>query len=296
MHQPDDQEKLTALKSRITDEIFFALGFSRRGFVRRVLGPLFYLPASHFIEIIAHIEDEVPRTGLNGAAMRIRPDFSMTVSPRGTEFFPKEGPLLIASNHVGAFDSVAIASCIPRRDLKLFVSDVPFMRAMTATGKQLIYVPLDVTGRMAALREGIQYLQNGGALLSFAHYEVEPDPSFMPGAYESIQDWSPSIEIMLRKVPDTKLQICMASNVLLPQYVHHPITKIRRKSFEKQKVGEFLQLIAQMLFPRHFKYNVHVSFSSPSDLQQLGGQDIMPAVIQKARGLLKEHIASLPQK
>ena len=113
-----------------------------------------------------------------------------------------DGPLLVVSNHPGAFDSVAILSCIPREDVKVLLSDVPFTRAFTSARRYFIYVPPDASGRMTTLRASIDHLKSGGALLIFAHGDVEPDPEVSPGADESIQDWSRSIEIMLGEVPN----------------------------------------------------------------------------------------------
>jgi len=50
---------------------------------------------------------------------------------RGAENIRLQRPLLVASNRPGAFDSVAILSCIPRKDVKVFISDVSFTRAFS---------------------------------------------------------------------------------------------------------------------------------------------------------------------
>ena len=124
--------QVTVLQNRITDEIFFALGLGRSGFLRRALGSLFYAPAHRFGRIAANFENETTRAGLAVGAMQIMRDFSLTSTTRGCENIPAEGPVLILANHPGAYDSAVITAAVPRRDLTLVVSDVGFTRALTA--------------------------------------------------------------------------------------------------------------------------------------------------------------------
>ena len=115
----------------------------------------------------------------------------------------------------------------------------------------------------------------------FAHGEVEPDPEFMPGASESIADWSSSIEIMLRKVPQTRVVIAICSGVFLPQFIHHPLTKIRHDPAARQKLAEFLQVMHQLVAGSSEKANIHISFSELNLSQNKGGFPIMRAFDQK---------------
>ena len=95
----------------------------------------------------------------------------------------------------------------------------------------------------------------------FAHGEVEPDPEFMPGSMESITNWSPSIEIMLRKVPQTRVVLAITSGVFLANFIHHPLTRIRHKPAARQKLAEFLQVMHQLTVKTSEKAKVHISFS-----------------------------------
>ena len=130
----------------------------------------------------------------------------------------------------------------------------------------------------------------GGALLIFANGEVEPDPAFMPGARQALRGWSPSLEIMLRKVPQTRLQVAIASNVLLPAFVNSPLVRIRRLPHTRQKLAEFIQVIQQMLFPHSLAVNVHLSFAAPVPAGDLLCGPVMPAIQQIAERLLEEHL------
>jgi hypothetical protein len=285
------EPQVTVIRNRIVDEIFFALGLGRSGGWRRALGPLFYLPANHLAHIGAILEEEAPRSGLSGASQRALPDLSLNITTHGVERVPQEGPVLIVSNHPGAYDSVVVTASIPRRDLKLLVSDVGFTHALEACSQDFIFVSTDPTERMAALRASITHLRRGGALLIFPNGEVEPDPAIMPGAEKTIAGWSPSIEIMLRKVPDCWLQLVIASGMLLPKFVHSPLTRIRRMPFHRQKMGELLQILQQMLFPHSIQLNPRVSFAQPVCAGELPPGGIMPDVVRRARRLLEEHVA-----
>jgi hypothetical protein len=293
MNQSSDQEHVAVYREKIIDEICHAFGFSRNGMMRRLLGPLFRHPANRFGRIAARMDDEARTSGISGGTRRILPDFSLKTTVRGADNIPVDGPLLIVSNHPGALDSVAIMSCIPRKDLKVLVSDVAFTHAFSVSRQYFIYVPPDTAGRMTALRASIDHLQSGGALLLFAYADVEPDPELGPGAGESIQDWSRSIEIMLRKVPNTRLQVTIVSGVLMSKFVHSPIVKMRKTALAQQKLAEFLQISQQMIFPRSVQTNVHISFAKPVKGMDFAKEEMMPDVIKIARRLLEDHLASL---
>jgi len=284
-------EQFAAIRNRVIDEVFFALGLGRSSGWRRALGPLFYLPADHLAHIGAILEEEAPRSGLSGASQRALPELSLNPTTHGVEFIPKEGPVLVACNHPGAYDSLVVTASIPRRDLKLVVSDVGFTHALQACSRDFIFVSTDPTERMGALRESITHLRNGGALLIFANGEVEPDPAIMPGAEQTIAGWSPSIEIMLRKVPDCWLQLTIASGMLLPKFVHSPLTRIRRMPFHRQKMGELLQILQQMVLPHSIQLHPRVSFAQPVCARDLAADGMMADVIRRARALLAEHVA-----
>ena len=282
------------LQTRILDEIAVAFGLPRKSHWGWLVAPLFWWPTARFARVADSFDQAVAQGGISVGAQRVLPDFSLEVSVRGGETMPQQGPLLVVSNHPGAYDSLAIMASIPRRDLAVVLSDVPFLRTLNAA-RFFIFVPPDTTGRAEALRVAIRWLKQGGALLIFAHGQVEPDPAWMPGADLSIQDWSRSIEALLRKAPETCLQLCIASNVLLSRFVHSPLVKIRHQPFARQKLAEFLQVATQMIAPARVKVFPKLSFGKPLGLADLSNTALMPAVIQQARQLLQEHIAAFHQ-
>jgi hypothetical protein len=293
MSSSSSLQRVVEYRERITDEIVRALGFAPTRIGRRFLGPLFRCPAGRFAGVIAHADDATGLAGLAGGARSVLADLSLAPVVWGAENIPKDGPLLIASNHPGAYDSLAIMSSVPRKDLKVVLSDVGFTRAFSAARKFYIYAPNTITGRMRALRASIRHLASGGALLLYAHTEVEPDPETCPGALEALRDWSRSIEIILRRVPETRLQVAIASGILMPRFLDSPIVRVRRNAAQRQKLAEFLQVSWQMVRPRSVRPRIHLSFSAPVDGRDLPEGRLMPAVIGMASRLLEDHLAAV---
>jgi hypothetical protein len=288
------QRQSAVYREKIITEICYALGLPRSGAARDLLvRPLFWLPASRFGRLAAKADDEVQRTGITGGARAILPDFSMNAIVHGAENIPDKGPMLLVSNHPGAYDSVVIMSCVPRKDLKIILSDVPFTRAFATASQYFIYVGDDPAGRTAAIRTGIAQLKSGGAVMIFAHGEVEPDPELAQGSHEAICDWSRSVEIMLRKVPETMLQVTIASGVLMPKFFNSPLTKIHKAAPKRQKMAEFLQISQQMVLPRSVDATAHISFARPVRASDIPSGQIMPTVIRIGQQLLAEHVQRL---
>lgn len=291
---PVPQQEVIRLRDRIIDEIFFAFGLSRNGLARKLLGPIVSYPAAHFAAIVAKYQAMVPELGFGLTARQALPQFNTVVTVRGLEQVPVEGPLLVASNHIGGVDTLAVASCITRKDLKIMVSDVSFLRSMSIADDYFIFVPQDTPGRMAALHQAIDHMRAGGAVLVFPHGEVEPDPELMPGARESIEEWSPSLEIILRKVPAARIQIAIVSGVINPAFMRNIFVKLRRTPFARQKLAEFLQIMQQMIFPQKLQTNVHISLSQPLSPEGFGEGRIMPGLISTAQALLDSHLNDYP--
>lgn len=294
MNLPAETENAASYTERIIDEVCYALGVGREGVRRRLLGPLFRLPARRLGRIASRADRAVIDAGLSGGSRLILPDLNMTVSARGAELIPADGPLLAIANHPGALDSIAILSCLPRKDTSVLISDVPFTRAFMVARRHFIYVPLRTEGRGPALRASIAHLRRGGSLLVFPHGDVEPDPEIGPGAAEAFQNWSRSIEIMVRAVPECQILVAIASGVLLPRFARSPFVRLRKSPVRQQKLAEVIQLCRQMVFPRSVGTRVHISFARPVSGGNLARSEIMPAAVRTARALLEDHLAALP--
>jgi hypothetical protein len=189
-------------------------------------------------------------------------------------------------------DSLAILSCFPRKDVKVFLSDVPLTRALAAARRFFIFVPPGGSGRAGALRTATEHLRSGGSVLIFPHGDVEPDPELGQDAAPSIEEWSRSLEVMLRLAPESRLQVAIVSGVLARKFISNPVVKIRKSPARRQKLAEVLQLSRLMASPGSVPTHAHVSFSTPLEWAALAEEGLMPGLIQHARRLLDDHLRS----
>ena len=294
MTHPSQRERTDLFGNASVREVSYALGLSRGGIARRCLGPLLYLPAGRIARICVRADEAVAASGLSGGARSVLHDCSLRVSPRGAETIPPHGPVLVVSNHPGGLDSIAVLSSIPRRDLSVVISDSPFTRAFLTARSQFVFAPQDPAGRIGTLRASIARLRQGAALLLFPHGDVEPDPEIGTGAFESIGEWSRSVELMLRGAPETQLVVAIASGVLMPRLARSALVRIRRSAPRRQKLAQVLQFLLQVARPRSVRLDIHLSFAAPVAASDLPAAEPMPAVAAIARRLLAEHMATLP--
>ena len=293
-----EQAVAGVLRETITDEIIAAFGLASRGWQRRLFGPVFWLPAQIFGRLMAGIDRTVGEQGVPEAAKRLLKYFVDDLQVSGYGNIPQEGPVLIASNHPGAYDSVAILSCLPRKDVKVVVSDIPFLRSMPTASRMMVYATPGTQGRMTAVRGMVRQMQQGGALMIFPSGLVDPDPDVLPDAEKELESWSSSLELVMKKVPETKLIVTIASGVLSPVCLRNPLTRLRKKEWEKRKLAEFLQVIQQLALKRKFglkpRLTFDVALSGSELLAQSESADLHLAIIARARQVLRMHMETAP--
>jgi hypothetical protein len=284
------EEHAALLSESILDEILYAFSGNRSGWLMFLTKLLASKPAGYFGRIAADFYDQVNRLNIRQAARTAFGKLNHNITTRGIENIPVKGPLLLVSNHPGGLDSLGILTCLPRNDLRAIVTDVKFLRQLDYANRYLIYADFKATGGMLALREAINHLKADGSLLLFAHGEVEPEPESFPRAGEEINRWSNSIEIMLRKVPETHLQILTVSGAVQSRYLRSPITRIRKKAARRQKLAEFLQVIASMVLPKTTPIHLHLTVGEAIETSELGSGRWLPEVIRSAQAQLDEHL------
>jgi hypothetical protein len=278
----------------IIDEIIIALKQPPHGLARKIIGPLLKLPARRFAVLMAEVDRRVALNGIVAAAQWLLTHIVTGLDARGTAHIPRTGPLLVASNHPGAYDIVALIASLGRDDMRIIASSVPFTRSLIATAPHLIYVNPDDRGapdRMVAIRSGIRHLQNGGALLIYPTGIVDPDPDISAGLAESIGTWSGSLEIFLRRVPETCVVTAIVSSVLSRRYFNNPLVKIPKTDWEKRKLAEMIQVSRQMMANKPIDLTPRITFSEAivgDDLRDSEGR-YLSAIIAQARQTLIEH-------
>lgn len=271
-------EELERETRKLADDLVFelnkSLGFQKGGLSHTLLRPLVWKPMFRFSELATIFESRLIKEGWQKASAWFVTHFVDQIRARGMEGLPQEGPLIVASNHPGAYDSLVISSMIPRDDLKIIASDIPFVKKLPNTSQHMIFSALDPHSRMKAARQALRHLKQDGALLVFARATMDPDPAFMPNSEIELTRWTSSLGMFLRNVPQTKVAVSIISGVLCPRFLNHPSTHLRRGRVNKQRLSEFFQVMHQLMSPGKLMVTPNLSFGEAYDLDQLGLQGV----------------------
>ena len=295
MHQPENnpQPLEDQIRRDITLEVFRAAKVPEVKWLRKAVSRIVQKPVNHFSKLIVDFDTSIQKNGFVYAANEILSDLTGEVVATGQEFIPASGPLIIASNHPGTYDGLAIISHLPRDDFRLIVSGIPFFQNLPNASKYLIFATHDTSDRMDVIRKSVRHLQEGGALLIFPSGRLDPDPSLFSNAGEGLKKWSRSIEVFLKKVPEAQLVLTVASGVLSREYVHHPLTKLFKNDHEQRRFMEFMQIIKQMAMGKPVELHPKVTFDKPlkeADLLTNSSDIFEFAILKKAEALLDHHI------
>jgi hypothetical protein len=188
-------------------------------------------------------------------------------SVTGVENIPLSGPAMIVSNHPGAYDIIVMSAVLPRNDVKIISSNVPFIRCLPNANEHFIMIAHTMGPRIAAVRAAQRHLASGGLLLFFPRGEVEPDPAFAPDPERELPRWSESVELFLRLVPETKLVAAAAGGMLSKRWFDHPVVQLWNRPARRQKVAELFQVASRLFGKKTAGIQPTISFSAPLDLE-----------------------------
>jgi hypothetical protein len=284
---------VTQLQEDISREFYIALGIEKHptlcAFARRLISR----PALRFAELTAEFDQDVGQLGFQQAGVLFLRKFVRQVDVSGVENIPPDGPLVIASNHPGAFDSPVIVRNIPRPDLKIIVSGIPFLENLPHARQHLIYSTEDTQERSTAVRQTLRHLKSGGAFLTFASGNVDPEPALMPDAKEFLERWSPSLVVLLERNPLTRLLPVIVSSVLEARHFNGWIARTRKTRRDRQKLAEFLMVSQILTRGCRFEMTPRVTFGEPlgtADLPDLDDRKAaLQAIVAHAKNLLEFH-------
>ena len=290
----DKYADVDSLTQYILDEVFRVFKQSPESWVRRTFGPGLYIPAHRFASLAATFDRYVADYGFREAARRIISKYIQGFEAYNAENIPQEGPLLITSNHPGTIDSLVISASVPRPDLKIVATGIPFIHGLRNAADHLIYTPRKgVHERMMVVREAIHHLKDGGAVLIFPSGRIDPDPALSPEAVNDLGRWSHSVELMLHQVPQTQVLLTVVSDVLSARWRWNPIIRLMGDDLKQRTVAEFLQVIQSIIFPYINRLSPRVTFSDPlttDDLANLG-EGMLDGMIEQTRALMADHMA-----
>ena len=247
--------------------------------------------AYRLAELSVELDQKVQQGGPAIGARWLLSHFVADYGAQGQERIPEKGPLIVAANHPSSYDALVITACINRPDYKIIIGDIPPYHFLPNVCKHIIFSPPveDAFGRMRALREAIQHLREGGALLMFPRGNIEPDPAFMPNPGTEFDRWSRSLEILLRRAPQTRILPTIVSGVISQNAMRHPITWFRRSQKDRQRLTYIYQIIRQVLSGEElFGLKPQVTFGEI--ITGIKGENLLVEIEQAARFTLQQHL------
>jgi hypothetical protein len=279
--------------SLLFSQLMSVMGFQHPGWITRCLYLIFHTPVMRISRLFVELDQNIPSLGWNVAVNHFLENFVTRLNLDGAGNLPTQGPLMVVSNHPAALDVVILAAAVKRDDLKILASDIPFVQIFPYIREHSIPVYYDLPLRLSTVRRAIQHLNEGGAILIFPRGNVEPDPAVSPGAVKSMEGWSTSIELFLRKVPQTISVLAVASGMLSPAWYKNPLTQMWKKYEQRQKVAEIFQVAAQLITGKTPALTPSLSFSPALTIADLGGADsphgaLMAGLTAHMRALLAE--------
>jgi len=269
------------------DDILAALGVPPSPAALALARRLARGPALRFAREMAAFDDDVRRRGIAAASRALLGTFARDVRTSGLPGIPARGPVLLLSNHPGMTDTLVLLASIPRADLRVLAADRPFLRALPAASRQMIFLPEEKERRLAAVRRAVDHLRSGGALLTFPAGEIEPDPAVLPGAVDALSRWSDSSLRLLRFVPDCTVVPLVVSGVLQPRAQRSlPARLVRRRREDRERFAAMLQVLVHELAPRLWRTRVRLDA-----LESLAGRELL-AHGDRAHAVLTGRIAA----
>jgi 1-acyl-sn-glycerol-3-phosphate acyltransferase len=273
-------ERVEILTRVCTDELLGAFGLSKELPPLRLLARV---PAERLARQVATYDEIVGESGLTAGGVWALARMVRRAEVEGRENVPTKGPVLLAANHPGLADSVALFANVPRKDLRVMAAQRPLLAALPNTSRYLIPVPEGSSGRLGAVRSAARHLREGGAVLTFPGGRIEPDPAVLPGAAEALGRWGESLDLFARLVPGLTVVPAVVSGVLSPTALRNPLTLVRRRRRDR----EWLAATLQMLTPALRDVTTKVAFGRPVRAREIPEGNIRGAVVGEMRRLIE---------
>jgi hypothetical protein len=257
-------------------EILGIMNLADQVWAHTLIAPLFQIPCRKLAGLLVRLDLDIARCGLPAGIGSFLARFVQDVRASGVDSVPKEGPLLVVSNHPAAYDVVILSRLLGRDDLKIISSNISVVSCLPAVAPHFIFTGDDPFGRIATVRSAIRHLLNGGALLIFPRGEVEADPAVSPGALDGLARWSESLDLFLRNAPQTQTIVSIVSGVLSGRWFHNPLVRLWKEPERRQKVAEIFQVVQHVIKPGSLNFHPAVTFSPPLRREQISPESSTP--------------------
>jgi 1-acyl-sn-glycerol-3-phosphate acyltransferase len=253
----------------------FGLGGLHRGL--HPLELLFRIPVRRLAHQLATYDEIVGQSGLGAGSDWALERMVRRVEVKGQERVPRDGPLLLVSNHPGLADAVALFAATQRADLRVIAAKWALLDTLPNTSRYLLTAAEGSSGRFGLVRAAAWHLRRGGALLNFPGGRMEPDPAVLPGAIEALGQWSASVDLFARLAPDLVVVPAVVSGVFSPLALRNPLTYLRRREDDRRWLASNLQ----MLVPALRNVTTKVTFGPPirkADTEDAVSQNVLAEV------------------
>lgn len=288
---------ISALSASLVNELVGAVGLPKTAFWHNLFWCTFRKITDRLSTLGVTFDRLVGSDGLPTGSEWALKHFCTSIPILGAEHVPQTGPLLVVSNHPGAYDGLVIFSKLVRKDIQWISTEIPFFEHLPNTRKCMLFTSrTDALNRMAVMRAAIRHLQSGGTLVYFGAGHRDPDPAVYPNAGKMLDNWLEGIDFFFKHVPNLQLLPAVVSGVVSEKWARHPITWLRRKEIDKHRLAEFGQVITQLLRPGKFLASPSISFGLSARehelRQETSGESLLPAIIAREKSLLVEHCLS----
>jgi hypothetical protein len=266
----ESENRLERLTQVCVDDIISAFGLGSVSHGGTILESLSRIPARRLAHQILTYDMIVGESGLRTGGAWALKRLSRNVRVEGQENVPREGPLLLVSNHPGLADAVALFAATPRDDLRVIATDRPLLDGLPNTSHHLLTVAEPSAGRPGVARAAARHLRGGSAVLTFPGGRIEPDPAILPGAVEALDHWSSSADLFTRLTPGLAIVPVVVSGVISPSALRD---------------REWLAATLQVLVPALRNVDATVEFGHPIHAEAVAA--IGEAVIEEMRQLME---------
>ena len=282
------------LTETLLSQIMSVMGLKHTNLLTRVLHGIFQTPAHRMAKLLVELDQNIAQHNLYYAADVFVRNFVSRYECSGSDTIPKQGPLMVVSNHPAAYDVFILVAAIQRPDLMVLASDIQIIQMLPHMAEHIIPVPYHIPSRLETIKSTEKHLKNGGAIFLFPRGNIEPDPAVSPGAEQSLSGWSSSIGHFVHNVPETASVVAAASGMLSAKWYKNPLINIWKKYEQRQKVAEIFQVASQLFTGRVPTTIPRVTFSPPLTIEALGGESagdevIWASLTSQVRTLLTSH-------
>jgi len=282
------------LSETLVDELVSAVGLPKNRFTHQLVGRLTGKVTGRLAQMGISFDRLVAEEGLPEASRWLLTHFCMDISVRGTEHISPDGPLLVVSNHPGAYDALVLFSQVGRKDLNWISTEIPFLDNLPHLREHIYFASRqDAFNRMAVMRNAVRHLRSGGTLMYFGAGHRDPDPAVYSGAANLMDAWIPGTDFFLKHVPGLQILPTVISGVVSARWTKHPVTRLRRRQIDKHRLAEFGQVITQLLHPGRLFVSPNISFgpvfSEAVLRQETDSESLLPVLVKREKELLAEH-------